>query len=160
MQQYRLFSAKMELPEQMKRVYQDGLGKVGGAIPKPKRKEENTGKYVGLQIPLQKRYVERIASKHGVKIQDLSIKIQRDEDLLKTPLCGSTDYNNIGRIDLFPNAFLDEETLIRTLIHERCHVLQLKKHGKEYTQRYLMEMEKEAYKFEEFWYNIVRKRAK
>lgn len=26
--------------------------------------------------------------------------------------------------------------------------------------RYLMEMEKEAYKFEEFWYNIVRKRAK
>ena len=28
MQQYKLFSAKMELPEQMKRVYQDGLGKV------------------------------------------------------------------------------------------------------------------------------------
>lgn len=30
MQQYKLFSAKMELPEQMKRVYQDGLGKLGG----------------------------------------------------------------------------------------------------------------------------------
>lgn len=28
MQQYKLFSAKMELPEQIKRVYQDGLGRV------------------------------------------------------------------------------------------------------------------------------------
>lgn len=29
MQQYKLFSAKMKLPEQMPRVYQDGLGRVG-----------------------------------------------------------------------------------------------------------------------------------
>lgn len=160
MQQYKAFSRAMNLPEQMQRVYQDGLGKVGSSIPKPKRKEENTGKFRGLQIPMQKRYVERTASKYKVKLNDLRIRIQRDEDLVKTPLCGCTDYDNVGRIDLFPNAFIDEETLLRTLIHERCHVLQLKKHGKEYTQRYLMEMEKEAYKFEDFWYNIVRKRAK
>ncbi len=159
MQQYKLFSAKMELPEQMTRVYQDGLGKVGGT-PKPRRKEDNIGKYQGLQIPVQKRYVERIASRYGLKIQDLNIKIQRSEELLRTPLCGSTDYNDIGRIDLFPNAFLDEETLIRTIIHERCHVLQLRKRGKEHAQSHLMEMEKEAYKFEDFWYNIARKRAK
>lgn len=37
-----------------------------------------------------------------------------------------TDYKNIGRIDLLPNAFLNEEQLVRTLIHEKCHVMQLK----------------------------------
>lgn len=30
---------------------------------------------------------------------------------------GLTGYNDIGRIDLFPNAFSDEEQLIRTVIH-------------------------------------------
>lgn len=161
MQQYKSFSKAMGLPEQIQRVYQDGLGRVvSGPVPRPKRKEANIGKLKNLQIPMQKRYVERIASKYGLKIQDLSIKIQRNEDMLNLPFCGSTDYDNIGRIDLLPNAFQTEEILVRTIIHERCHVLQLKKHGKEYAQINLAEMEKEAYKFEEFWYNIVRKRVK
>ena len=43
---------------------------------------------------------------------------------------GLTDYNDIGRIDLFPNAFSDEEQLIRTVIHEECHVKQLKNTAK------------------------------
>ena len=151
----------MDLPEQMQRVYQDGLGRVAsGPIPKPKRKEANTGKFKNLQIPMQKRYVDRIASKYDLKIQDLNIKIQRNEEMVNAPFCGSTDYDNIGRIDLLPNAFQDEEALVRTIIHERCHVLQLKKHGKEYTQMNLDKMESEAYKFEDFWYNIARKRVK
>lgn len=161
MQQYKAFSKAMKLPEQMDRVYYDGQGRVSsGPIPKPKRKEENTGKFKDLQIPMQKRYVERIASKYGIKIKDLNIKIQRNEDLLGLPLCGSTDYDDIGRLDLFPKAFLNEEMLIRTMIHERCHVLQLKKYGKDFTQMHLDKMEKEAYRFEDFWYNIVRKRVK
>ena len=161
MQQYKSFSKAMGLPEQMQRVYHDGLGRItSGSIPRPKRKEANTGKLENLQIPMQKRYVERIASKYGLKIQDLSIKIQRNEDMLYLPFCGSTDYDNIGRIDLLPNAFQTEEILVRTIIHERCHVLQLRKYGKEYAQLHLDKMEKEAYKFEEFWYNVVRKKVK
>ncbi len=161
MQQYKSFSKAMGLPEQMQRVYHDGLGRVAsGPLPRPKRKEANIGGLKNLQIPVQKRYVEKIASKYGLKIQDLSIKIQRSEDMLKLPFCGSTDYDNIGRIDLLPNAFQDEETLVRTIIHERCHVLQLKKYGKEYAQMNIDKMESEAYKFEDFWYNIVRKRAR
>lgn len=161
MQQYKAFSKAMKLPEQIQRVYQDGLGRlIRGYVPKPKRKEENTGDFKNLQIPLQKRYIEKTASKYGIKIQDLNIKIQRDKNLLSVPICGSTDYDDIGRIDLFPNAFKDEETLVRTIIHERCHVLQLRKHGKGYAQEYLDKMEKEAYRFEDFWYNIVRKKVK
>ena len=45
-----------------------------------------------------------------------------------------TDYKNIGRIDQLPNAFLNEEHLVRTLIHEKCYVMQLKKHGARYAQ--------------------------
>ena len=40
MQQYKLFSAKMEFPEQMKRVYQDGLGRVGSGSSAALRERE------------------------------------------------------------------------------------------------------------------------
>lgn len=159
---YVEFSQAMRLPQQRERVYMDGLGRVGfsGLIPKPKRKEGNTGVFEGLGVTMQKRFVQKIASKYGIEVSDLHIKIQRDAEMIKLSICGSTDYKSIGRIDLFPNAFRDEETLVRTLIHERCHVLQLRKRGERYVQENLEEMEKEAYKFEEFWYNVIRKRVK
>lgn len=161
MNEYVAFSNAMKLPQQMERVYMDGLGKVGrsGTIPKPKRRVKNIGSFEKLEIPMQKRAVERLAKKYGVKIDDLSIRIQREEAMLEMPFLGSTDYDNIGRIDLFPNAFIGEETILRTIIHERCHVLQLRKYGKKYTQEHINEMEDVAYKFEDFWYNIVRKRV-
>ena len=161
MNEYVEFSNAMKLPQQIERVYMDGLGKVGrsGAVPKPKRRVQNVGSFEKLEIPMQKRAVERLAKKYGVKIDDLSIRIQREEAMLEMPFLGSTDYDNIGRIDLFPNAFTDEETILRTIIHERCHVLQLRKYGKKYTQEHINEMEDMAYKFEDFWYNVVRKRV-
>ena len=161
MQDYVEFSDAMGLPQQRERIYADGLGKVGrnGLIPKPKRKSQNIGAYSSLKVPMQKKAVERIARKYGIKVSDIQIKIQRDEAMLRMPYLGSTDYDNIGRIDLFPNAFADEETLLRVLIHERCHVLQLRKYGKKYTQEHINKMEDTAYKFEDFWYNIVRKRV-
>lgn len=127
---------------------------------KPKRKVQNIGVFKDLQIPMQKREIKRISRKYGLKIDDLNLKIQRNEEMLNVQYFGSTDYDNIGRIDLFPRAFASEEELVRTIIHERCHVLQLRKHGKEYTQNNLNLMEQQAYKFEDFWYNIVRKRVK
>lgn len=161
MNEYVAFSNAMKLPQQMERVYMDGLGKVGrsGTIPKPKRRVKNIGSFEKLEIPMQKRAVERLAKKYGVKIDDLSIRIQREEAMLEMPFLGSTDYDNIGRIDLFPNAFIGEETILRTIIHERCHVLQLRKYGKKYTQEHINEMEDVAYKYEDFWYNVVRKRV-
>ena len=161
MNEYVAFSNAMKLPQQMERVYMDGLEKVGrsGAIPKPKRRVQNVGSFEKLEIPMQKRAVEHLAKKYGIKIDDLSIRIQREEAMLEMPYLGSTDYDHIGRIDLFPNAFTDEETILRTIIHERCHVLQLRKYGKKYTQEHINEMEDMAYKYEDFWYNVVRKRV-
>ncbi|NME66047.1 minor capsid protein [Clostridium cadaveris] len=124
------------------------------------RKEANQGEFNKLSIPLQKRYIKRIAKKYNLNIRGLNIKIQRSSELIDTPFLGSTDYDDIGRIDLFPNAFKNEEELIRTVIHEKCHVLQLRKHGKKYCQDNLNLMEKQAYKYEELWYNILKKRVK
>lgn len=126
---------------------------------KAERKTANTGSFAELQIPLQKREVLRLAKQYGVDMRGITVKIQRSEKLLALPLTGSTDYKNIGRIDLFPRAFENEEQLMRTLIHEKCHVKQLKKHGAAYAQKNLNQMEWQAYRFESFWYQKLRKKV-
>lgn len=127
---------------------------------KAERKTANTGSFAELQIPLQKREVLRLAKQYGVDMRGITVKIQRSEKLLALPLTGSTDYKNIGRIDLFPRAFENEEQLMRTLIHEKCHVKQLKKHGAAYAQKNLNQMERQAYRFESFWYQKLRKKVR
>lgn len=124
------------------------------------RRELNIGAFLNLKIPMQKRKVIELANKYGINIKGLTIKIQRNEKLLSLPVTGSTDYKSIGRIDLFPNAFIDEEQLVRTLIHEKCHVNQLKKYGFKYVQDNLSDMEKEAYATEEIEYQKILKKAK
>ena len=126
---------------------------------KAERKTTNTGSFDKLQIPLQKREVLRIAKQYGVDMRGITVKIQRSEKLLALPLTGSTDYKSIGRIDLFPRAFENEEQLMRTLIHEKCHVKQLQKHGAAYAQKNLDQMERQAYRFESFWYQKLRKKV-
>lgn len=130
-----------------------------GLNRKANRRDKNVGAFVSLQIPMQKKAVLQICTKYGIDTTGLTFKIQRSEKMLALPFYGSTDYNNIGRIDLFPNAFIDEEQLLRTVIHEKCHVLQLKKYGKTYTQANLNEMEKKAYRFEELYYYIIKRRV-
>lgn len=58
MQQYKLFSAKMELPEQMKRVYQDGLGKV--STGKISEREKQAAKHRLASSQSYKRSLEYV----------------------------------------------------------------------------------------------------
>ena len=174
-QEYTSFSKAMDLPQQRQRVTIDGLENIGvgkwkipvekssndgiiGLERKLDRKEHNLGAFLSLKIPMQKREILSLCRKHSIDIKGITFKIQRSEKLLSMPLYGSTDYNSIGRIDLFPNAFTSEEELIKTILHEKCHVLQLKKYGKEYAQKNLDLMEKQAYRFERVFYQIVKKR--
>ena len=126
---------------------------------KMERRDKNIGAFSNLEIPMQKRYVLALCKKYGIDTKDITFKIQRSESLLNIPLYGSTDYNNIGRIDLFPNAFINEEQFIKTVLHEKCHYLQLKKYGKKYVQKNLSDMEKRAYRFESVYYHILKKRV-
>lgn len=122
-----------------------------------KRREKNTGVFSNLQMPMQKRTILNIANQYKIDVTGITFKIQRSEKFLALPFLGSTDYQNIGRIDLFPNAFEDEEQLVKTILHEKCHVNQLKKYGRKYVQENLLYMEKLAYRYEKLYYYILKK---
>ena len=122
------------------------------------RRKKNVGAFSELDITMQKREVLNICRKYAIDTKGITFKIQRSDKLLSLPFYGSTDYNNIGRIDLFPLAFSSEEELVKTILHEKCHVMQLKKYGKEYAQQNIDLMEKQAYRFESLFYSIVKKR--
>lgn len=132
-----------------------GIMKLGRNL---ERKEQNIGAFSTLTVPMQKREILNICRKYSIDTSGITFKIQRSEKLLALPFYGSTDYNNIGRIDLFPSAFSSEDELVKTILHEKCHVLQLKKHGKAYAQQNLDLMEKQAYRFERLFYSLVTKR--
>ena len=145
-----------EFKEKYLQMLQDGVIMMARNLD---RKTANTGTFSNLKVPMQKREVKRVCEKYGFDIKGLTIKIQRSETFLSTNFYGSTDYNNIGRIDLFPNAFISEEELIKTIIHEKCHVKQLQKYGRKYCQEHLAEMEIEAYKVQEEVFEQLKKRG-
>lgn len=123
------------------------------------RKEANSGAFANLKVPMQKKSVLSICRKYSIDTKGITFKIQRSEKLLSTMFFGSTDYNNVGRIDLFPNAFSDETELVKTILHEKCHVMQLQRFGKKYAQENLDLMERQAYRFESIYYNIIKKKG-
>lgn len=161
-ERYITFSKAAGLPMQNIRAEQYGysrrLSQKSVWVVKPTRRTTNREPFEFLQIPMQKRKIKEIARKYRWDLSGLIVKIQRDEALARLGYCGSTDYDRIGRIDLYPQAFSSEENVIRTLIHENCHVLQLKKYGKGYTQNNLSRMEKVAERYEEMWYNYLKRR--
>lgn len=110
-QEYTAFSKQMGLPQERDRIYADGLGKMGGKIKDVSivknensgimlarsldRKSSNIDAFSSLSVTMQKREVKRICYKYGLDIKGLIFKIQRSENLLSLPYCGSTDYDNI-----------------------------------------------------------------
>ncbi len=106
---------------------------------------------------MQKKAVVQVCREYGVDISGLKIKIQRNEELKNLFFAGSAAPEQIGRIDLFPNAFTDEEQLLRTVIHEGCHVKQFKKYGTKYVQENNAQMERVAYRYENFFYRLKRR---
>lgn len=159
---YKAFSSAANLSTQLIRAEQYGFSKSISQkavwAAKPARRKKNLPPLEDLSVPLQKREVKKIARRYGFSLDGLTIKIQRDVGLVNVPIAGATDYDNIGRIDIFPNAFKSEEELIQTLIHENCHVMQLRKYGKEYTQKNIAKMEQIAERYEGLWYNYLKRR--
>lgn len=76
---------------------------------------------------MQHKIVHQIAQEAGVGLDGVNVKIIRDPELLKLPYLGRTTPK--GGIELYPNAFSDIETLVKTLGHERTHVYQIKSFG-------------------------------
>ena len=106
------------------------------------RKSRNTGPFSHLPERMTKKHVREVARHYGIDIKGVSISIDKNEELLNIPIAGRADHENIGGITFFPNAFRSEEELLRTLFHEKQHVMQYKEHGAEYVQNNRVYFEK------------------
>ena len=115
------------------------------------RKTANTGAFANLPVPMQLREVRRIAKKYDIDLTGLTIKIQRDEELLRLRKTGCADHSCIGRIDLFPLAFANEREVASTLVHEIAHVNQYREHGSAEVMDNFSRFEEEAEAIEEMF---------
>ena len=144
----------MKLPKKsLTNSSEDGiiqLNKVGGDSTRITREE--------LKVEFTQEGIRKIADKYGINIEGKRFVIEQEEEHFRIPFFGRTDKDDIGRIDLYPRAFLTEENMARTLVHEHIHYLQLKKYGKKYCDDNTNIMEKEAYRFEDIWYSYICKR--
>ena len=109
-----------------------------------------------FKVLMKMKSVKEICRKYDLKTHEISYKIQLDKGSIRGGYYGSSDPRYIGRIDLFPNAFRDEDELLKTIIHENCHVLQFKKYESIYVQHHMDRMEVVARRFESFFFYVKR----
>ena len=120
------------------------------------RRKKNTPDFSGFKVLMKMKSVKEICRKYDLKTHEISYKIQLDKGSIRGGYYGSSDPRYIGRIDLFPNAFRDEDELLKTIIHENCHVMQFKKYGSIYVQHHMDRMEVVARRFESFFFYVKR----
>ena len=114
------------------------------------RKESNTGTYKDLEELMQLKNVKNVANKAGVGLDGIKVKIDRNPELLGRNVYGYTDGKTIT---LYPDAFTNTETLVRTLGHERMHVYQVGVFGKPTSTGILGEFERGASMSEQSWWD-------
>lgn len=123
------------------------------------RQTANTGAFSHLPERMSKKHIREIAEKYGIDMSGITLKIEKNEELLRIRYAGIAAPEQIGLIIFLPNAFKSEEELARTLFHERVHVMQFKKHGSEYVQLNRRHFEDEAEKLEDEFVAEARKRG-
>ena len=130
------------------------------------RRTVNVGVFRQYPVVMQKREVERLAEKYGIDISGIKFKIVADSDLIGNTYTGWTDPVKLGHVQLYPDAFISEEQLIRTLLHEKAHVMWLTKYYAKHNIKYMLKsneastyLEKRAYRYENLWYTYLVRRA-
>jgi hypothetical protein len=115
------------------------------------RRTANLGEFAELKVPMQLRYVRRLADESGVGLKGVKVRIVRDSGLVGSGYHGTTNVTGTT-IYLYPDAFKDLQTLSRTLGHERTHVMQRRIFGQSTDARFVSRMEDAAFGIEsEFW---------
>ncbi|MDH6521977.1 RHS repeat-associated protein [Streptomyces sp. SAI-135] len=135
-----------------------GTGAAASAVTGLARRTSNTGAFAELAVPMQKRVVNQMAAKAGVGLDGVKVKINRDTDLLGRQLYGHTSPD--GTITLYPDAFRSEEDLVRTIGHERMHVMQAKIFGSTPTLEEEQAWERAAYAAEDQFWNYYNGKLK
>ncbi|WP_234329535.1 MULTISPECIES: RHS repeat domain-containing protein [unclassified Streptomyces] len=135
-----------------------GAGAAASAATGLGRRTSNTGAFAELAVPMQKRVVNQMAAKAGVGLDGVKVKINRDTDLLGRQLYGHTSPD--GTITLYPDAFRSEEDLVRTIGHERMHVMQAEIFGSTPSLEEERAWERAAYAAEDQFWNYYNGKLK
>jgi hypothetical protein len=123
------------------------------------RKTANTGAFEGLSEPMQLRHVQKVAKEAGIGLDGIKIKIVRDPELIGKGICGyASPRGNV--IELYPDAFTNTESLVKTLGHERTHIYQVKTFGSAVDTTTLIEFEKGAWGSESSWWDFFNRKGK
>ena len=121
------------------------------------RKEQNNSHFKSLSEPMQKRHIIDTVNEAGIDYS--GIKISRDKDLIGKGIYGYT-FPDGKNVVLYPDAFENKESLIKTLGHERIHCEQIKLFGQAKDIKELSEYEKAASFSEEYWWQKYNERVK
>ena len=108
--------------------------------------------------PMQLRHVKSVLSDMGIDFEKAKIHIIRDVELAGTGYYGWTN-PNMKEIQLYPDAFISREELVKTLGHERVHFEQLKLFGPAKNNEELLYLEKGPRFSEEYWWAEYLRKA-
>ncbi|MFJ3902250.1 RHS repeat domain-containing protein [Streptomyces sp. NPDC090025] len=92
------------------------------------RRGGNLGEYSGLSIPMTRRSVKQYAKEADISLAGTKFRIERNPELVGKPMYGHTNPET-QQMAFYPEAFRDPENLVKTIGHERTHVMQLRLHG-------------------------------
>ncbi|MCC0098955.1 hypothetical protein K7B10_30100 [Streptomyces flavotricini] len=92
------------------------------------RRGVNIGEFSGLALPMQRRTVKQYAELGGASLSGVKWTINRQSELIGKDLYGHTNPLT-KKITFYPDAFSSEENMVKTIGHERTHVMQLELYG-------------------------------
>ncbi len=122
------------------------------------RKTQNIGMFSGIPERMSKKHIRYVAEQYGIDLKGITLNIDYNAELLRTPLVGRADPETIGSITFFPNAFKSREELTRTIFHEIEHTKQYREYGVKFVQENRKCFEQITYEAEDkFIDNLKRK---
>jgi hypothetical protein len=92
------------------------------------RQKKNSGVFSKLKEPMTIEHVKKVCEDVGIGYSGIKIAIIDAPGLKGSGFTGYT-YPDGNLVALYPDAFINREALIRTLAHERMHVMQVKLYG-------------------------------
>lgn len=144
--------------DELDRRREYGLDRVSREDSGLTRRTTNPGPFSVLPERMSKKHIREIAEEFDISLKHVIISIDMDPEKLKPGFmyAGRADDRTVGRIDFFPKAFSSKEELVRTLYHERIHVMQFREYGVEYVQKHRLHFEELADKSENDFISSIK----
>ena len=122
------------------------------------RKAHNIGSFKALTEPMQKKHVMNIIKEMNIDYKDIEIDIIRNAELIGSGLTGYT-FPNGKKVQLYPDAFVNREQLVKTIGHERVHCEQVKIFGDAKSIEEELYYERGPVFSEEYWWSEYVRRT-